>query len=216
MKGYSPVHDHVLGAFIHVEIHLFVHQTEDYGFIPHQRLIVTLCVTNRLLLRTLYRKLMPHLSGAPIFVSFFFNPFYPVISNSHSHPETEAYAIFIDRRSQTGHAADIFSNRNGRRLDLFYEHVSKSQVRNCVLVHALVEIKPVVPESLLQAVIPVQHARDAVEPEPVQMIFLNPELAVAEQEAHGLGFPVIEASGPPCRMMTLRPMVEIQVIPAVE
>ena len=64
--------------------------------------------------------------------------------------------------------------------------------------------------------VPIQHTRDAVEPESVQMIFFHPELAVGQEEIFGFTLSVVEASGAPRRMMSLGPLIEIQVFPAVE
>ncbi len=64
--------------------------------------------------------------------------------------------------------------------------------------------------------IPVNHARHAIETEAVEMIFLHPELAVAQEKTHDLILSVVEATGTPCRMMALRAFVKIEVITAIK
>ena len=64
--------------------------------------------------------------------------------------------------------------------------------------------------------VPVNHAGDTVETETVKMVFLHPELAVGQQETDHFIFPIIKTPRAPCRMVSLRAMVEVQVVPSVE
>ena len=139
-----------------------------------------------------------------------------MVRNAHRHPETEAHAASLERRRQAGHAADILRDEDGAGEDLPRNHTRQGQVLHGRLIDSLVEIIVVAGEGLLQPVVPIEHAGHAVETEAVQLILLHPELAVAQQEIPRLVFAVVETAGIPGRMMALRTVVEIQVLPAIE
>ena len=70
----------------------------------------------------------------------------------------------------------------------------KGEIYDCVVVHTLVEVVFISYKVLFQAVVPVEHACDAVEAESVHVVFFHPVLAVGQEEVLGFVLSVVEAS----------------------
>ena len=139
-----------------------------------------------------------------------------MVSNAHGHTEFEAKPSGLERSRQPSHSAHILGNGNSVRIKLFHEHCGQCQISNGIFIYTCIEIIVISDEVLAQAVVPIQHTRDTVEPESVQMILFHPELAVGQEEIFGFTLSVVEASGAPRRMASLGSLIEIQVFPAVE
>ena len=216
VESHTSVDNGILRILIHGKIHFLVDQAEYYRLVSNQGLVMAFGVTDGLLVRTLVGQLIPNLPWAPLLICPLFYPFDPVVGDPHRHPEIKANPSGGERSRQTGHSADILRDGDSRGLDFPDQHVRKREVSHRILVHSGVEIQFIVPEILSEPMIPVNHAGDPVEAETVQVIFLEPELAVGKEEPHHLILPVIKASGSPGRMMALRPRIEVQVVPSVE
>ena len=216
MKGDSPVDYEIFRIHVHGCVHLFVYQSEDKGLVSYQRLIVTFGITDGFLVRPFVGQFPPYFSHAPLFIGLFFNPLDPVVSDSHGHTEVKSKSTGLERCRESCHTAHIFSYRNRVRINLFHEHGSERKISHGILVHPGIEIIIISDEVLAEPVVPIQHAGHSIEAEAVEVILLHPEFAVRQQEIFGLVLSVIEASGPPCRMVSLRSAVEIQVIATIE
>ena len=216
MKGYSPVYQEVLRPLVHAPVHLLVDQAEDDGLVAHQGLVVTLRVGNGLFVRTLVGEFVPYFPRAPLLVALFLYPLYPVVGDSHGHAEVESHAALSERCGKAGHSADVFGYRDSVWIQLVDEPVGEGQIDDGVVVHAAAEVDFVIAEIRPQAVVAVKHAGHPVETESVQMIFLHPELAVAQEEVQYLVLAVVEAAAPPCGMIPRGSGVEVEVFPAVE
>ena len=92
-----------------------------------------------------------------------------------------------------------------------YQLVGDSEIADGIVVLMAVEIVVVIAERLTQSVTVVQHGCDAVETESVEMEFLEPILAVAQQEVDNLILAIVEAEAVPCRMLMLFSGIEILV-----
>ena len=64
--------------------------------------------------------------------------------------------------------------------------------------------------------IPVQHGRDPVKTEAVQMILFHPIFAVGQQKILHRILSIVEASGSPCRMMSGFSWIEVQILASVK
>lgn len=65
-----------------------------------------------------------------------------------------------------------------------------------------VEIIAILAKALAKSVTVIEHRRDAIEAEPIEMEFGEPILTIREQEMYNLVFAIIEAETIPCRMLT--------------
>ena len=209
VQGYAPVYQQVLRALVHRPVHILVDQAEDDGLVAYERLVVALGIGDRVLVGALVGELPPDAAHAPLLVAEFLDPLDPMVGDAHRHPEVEAHAAGLD-------PADVLGDRDGLRVQLVDQLVGQRQVADGVLVHALVEIIAVVAEILAQAVVPVDHARDPVEAETVQVVFLHPVFAVRKQEVLDFILAVVEAAGIPGRVEALRALVEVEVLAAVQ
>ena len=216
VQGNAPVDRQIPGTCVHGIVHILVDQAEYDGLVTHERLVVAFRIADRLFVSTFVREFIPNLTRAPLFVRLLLYPFDPMVGDAHGHPEIESDTTCIEGGGQSCHPADILRDRNRRRLDLPDQHIGQSEIGHSVFIDSLVEIQGVIPEILSKTVVPIDHAGYPVEAEAVQVVLFQPELAVGEEEPHDFVFTVIEAPGAPCRMMALRPLIEIQVVPAVE
>ena len=162
------------------------------------------------------REFVPDFSGAPLVVGTFLYPLDPMVGDTHRHPEIESYSTVLERGGQSGHSADVLGDGECVGIHFPDEHIGEGQIFDGVLIDPLVEIVVVSDEVLAQAVVPIQHAGHAVEPESVQMVFLHPEFAVGKKEVFRFVLAVVEAPGPPCRMVSLGTGIEVYVLPSVE
>ena len=62
------------------------------------------------------------------------------------------------------------------------QFIGQSQVGERVLVHMIVKIVLVGPKRFTQPMITVEHTGNAVKPESVKMVFIQPESAVGEEK----------------------------------
>ena len=157
VQGNSAVHNQILAALVHGPVHLLVNKAEDYGLVANQGLIVALGIAYGLLVGALVGEFPPDFAHGPLLVSPFLNPLDPVISHAHGHAIVKAYSACGQRRSESGHTADILGYGDGVRIEFMDQHVGECQVADGIFVHPLVEIKLVVAEIGAQAVIPVKH-----------------------------------------------------------
>ena len=177
---------------------------------------MTLGIGDGLFIRSLVGEFPPYSAHTPVLVPEFLYPLDPVVGDSHSHSEVEAHAIGLEWGGEACHSADVFRYCDGIRVKFVDEHIRQSEVTDGIFIHPVVEVEGIISEVLAQAVIPIDHTGYAVETEAVQMIFLHPVFAVGEQEVLYLVLTVIEAAGPPGRVVALVAFVEIEVVPAIE
>ena len=97
-----------------------------------------------------------------------------------------------------------------------HKHIRQCQIGHSILIHTCVKIRGISGKILAEPMIPIQHARDPVKAESVEMIFLHPPFAVGKEEMHSLVLAIVKAARAPCRMTSLRPSVKIQVLAPVE
>ena len=180
MKGNASVHDEISRFHIHRGVHFLVHQSEYQCLVTDKRLVVAFSIADGLLIRPLVRQFPPYFSHAPLLVALLFQPFDPMVRDSHSHAEIESESAGCERSRESGHAAHVFRNRNRIRVNLFRKHGREGKIGHGILVDTVIEIIVITDEVLAEAVVPVQHAGHAVEPEAVQVVFFHPELAVRE------------------------------------
>ena len=151
-----------------------------------------------------------------MFVGQFLDPFDPVVGDAHRHAKIETDAARRQRSGQAGHAGDVLGDGECVRVHFPDEDVREGEIGHRVLIDTAVEIVVVTYKILPETVVPVQHRRDAVETETVDVIFLHPVLHVREEEVLGFVLAVVEAAGAPGGMAALRTGVEVQVVGAVE
>jgi hypothetical protein len=133
-------------------------------------------------------------STVPLLVGDVVDELEPAIGNAHGEAEVEPAAAILHRGAEPRHAADVLGDRDGVRADRVDNLVGQGQVRDGVLVHRGAEVGVVRCECLAEAAVVVHHAGDAVEPEPVHPVLVQPETAVGQEEMNDLALAVVEAS----------------------
>ena len=204
----SAIGNVILVAFFEVPIHIGINQPEDNRLIANESLVVTFGVRDGFFVCAAISHLPENSRRFPIFVALFFDQLDPEIGDVHSQPVIEPEAAVLELTCETGHAADIFGNRDGVGLDFVNHFVCQHQVANGVVVLVTVEIIAVTHERFAETVAVVKHRRDAVEPEAVEMEFLQPVLAIRQQEVKHVIFPIIETEAVPSRVFVTVALIE--------
>ena len=105
-------------AVLEMPVHVGVHEAEDDGLVANQRLIMALCVRDRLLVFAPVRHLEQNMPGFPILVFLLFDILDPEIRNTHRQTIIEAHTAVFYLRCQARHAAHLFRNSDCIRLHL--------------------------------------------------------------------------------------------------
>ena len=216
MERDAAVHVHVVVVNHHVPIHVGVDKTEDYRLVAHKCLVVAFGIVDCLFVGAAVGQLPEDGCRLPVLVFFLFYGLYPEIGDAHRHAVVEADASVAYLVGESGHTAHFLSNGDGVGVDFVDKFVGKRQICDCVCVLSAVVVVVIRRECLTESVVVVEHRRDTVEAESVEMILFKPELAVRQQEVKHLVLAVVEAERVPCRMFAARVAVEILVVAAVE
>ena len=145
----------------------------------------------------------------PVLITLLLDEFNPVVGHVHGHAVVEAVAAVLQRRGQAGHARHLFGDGDGLGIDLVDQVVGQREIAEGFVVLMAVEIVIVAGKSLTQPVAVVYHRGDTVESEAVEAIFLQPILAVGEQEVDDLVLTVVEAETVPLVVEAARPGEEV-------
>ena len=140
VEGHAPVHDKILGVNVHRRVHLLIHQPEYQRLVPHQSLVMALRVTYGLLVRAFVRQFPPDFAHAPLLVTLFLQPFYPVVCYAHSHPEIEAQAARGERGSKSRHSAHVLRDGYRIRIQFLCQHRGQCKIGYGIFVHPCIEI----------------------------------------------------------------------------
>src|SRR5574344_2156914 len=178
MKGDAAIHNNVLRIFAHRVVHLLVYQSEDNSFISDKSLVMTLCITDSLFVCTLIGQLIIDLSHTPVPIRQLFNPFDPVVTNAHTHPEIKPDTSVFQRSCKARHSRHIFSYCEGIGLQLFNKYIRKTEIGYRIFILSSVKIVIVAVKIALQTVIKIEHTRHPVKSEPIQMVLFHPILTV--------------------------------------
>ncbi|OAV68588.1 hypothetical protein Barb4_02032 [Bacteroidales bacterium Barb4] len=216
MQGNTPVHAESMVVLLHVPIHIGIYQAENNRLVAHQSLIMTLGIADGLLIGTAIGRLPPDSGRMPILILLLLDNLYPVIGNIHRHSVIKTVATVLRLNRQTRHTAYLFGNRNSMFVHLMYKLVRQRQVSNGILVLPLVEIIPVTAKRLTQPVTVIKHGSNPVETEAVELILLQPELAIGQQKMKHLILAVIKHQRIPCRMLPPAARMKVLRVRAVE
>ncbi len=152
----------------------------------------------------------------PVLVLLFLEGLDPVVGYAHCHAVVKADTAVLDRQSETGHTAHLLGDRYSVAVVIVDQLVGKREIGDRVGVLGAVVVVAVAAERLPQAVVIVEHRRDAVEAETVKVIFFHPVFAVGQQEMEHLVLAIVEAERVPGRMFAASVAIEIEIIATVE
>ena len=133
----------------------------------------------------------------PVFVFDFFDPFDPVIGNSHAHSKIKSNASFFKRIGQCRHTAYVFGNCNGIGIAIVYQFIGQTQVCDGILVLVAVKVMPVFGKGPAETMIVIHHGSNSVKTEPVQTVFFQPVFYVGKKKMHNGALAVIKTTGRP-------------------
>ena len=194
VQGHAPDDD--LGGLVqraHAFVHLGAHQPEGDRLVPDQRLVVTLGVSHRLLGVPAVAERVDELGHLPVLVADVFQVPDPEVRQAHPEPVVKADAAVVHPPAQSRHPRHVLSDGDGRRDELMRELVRQHQVHDRVGVGGHRKVLVVVARKAdVDPVVVIQHAGDAVEPEPVKVVLVEPVLDVGQQIAQRLVAAVIE------------------------
>ena len=197
VQGDSAVCDIIFVTFFEVPIHIGVNQPEDNRLIADESLVVAFGVRDGFFVCAAIGHFPENRRRFPIFVALFFDQLDPEIGDVHSQAIIETEAAVLELTCEAGHTADIFGDSDGVGLDLVNHFIRQHEVANGVIVLVTVEIIAVTHESFAESVAVIKHRRDAVEPEAVEVEFLEPIFAIRQQEMNHVIFSVIETEAVP-------------------
>ena len=101
-------------------------------------------------------------------------------------------------------------------IDGVDKFVGQGQIGDGIGVLTTIVVVIIATESLSQTMTVIQHRGHAIEAETVELVFLQPELAVGQQEIkHGI-LAIVKAQGIPCGMLALVVAIEVQVARAIK
>ena len=203
-------------AVLEMPVHIGVHEAEDDGLVAHKRLVMALGIGDSLLVLAAVGHLEEDMTGFPVFILDLLDIFDPEIGNTHRQTIVETDAAVLYLRCQARHAAHLFGDRDGIGFDLMNHFVGKGKIHDGITVFVTVEIRAVAVEVFPQTVRAVDHRGHAVKTITVEIVFVEPELAVREQEMEHFVLAVVEAQTVPCRVLTATAVMEILIARAVE
>ena len=200
----------------HIGVYLCVEQPHRNGFVSHESLVVALGVRDAGLFVSSVGQLESNVANFPILVFLLFQQLDPHVGDCHGQSEPEADSSFLDGPAKSGEAWDIFSDEYDLWVDESGEHVGDGEVGECVEVEHVIEVFVIVSsESVVFAVVFVEHWCHSIEPEPVCVVLFQPESNVGEEEAQYFVLWVIEHSAVPERVVSLVAAVEVLVVGSV-
>ena len=216
VESHAALHCEVVVAVHHVPVHLLVDESEYYGLVAYEGLVVALAVGDCLLVGAAVGEFPEDGGRVPVFVFLLLDHLDPVVGDAHGHAVVEADAAVFELYGEAGHAAHLLGDGDSVGVHFMYEEVGERKVYNGVGVLVAVVIVRISAECFSEAMVIIEHGRDAVKPESVKSVFILPELAVAEKEIeHGV-LAVVEEQGVPCRMLAAVALVEVKVVASVE
>ena len=177
----------------HVPVHFLVDETEDYGLVAYECLVMAFDVGDCLFVGAAVGEFPEDGGGMPVLVFFLLEEFDPVVGDAHCHAVVESDAAVFDFDGEAGHAAHFLGDGDGVWVDFVDEFVGEGEVYDGVGVLVAVVVVGVGAEGFSEAVVVVEHGGYAVEAEAVEAVFLEPVFAVGEQEVEHFVFAVVEA-----------------------
>ena len=178
VQGYATLGHTINVFFREVPVHIGIYQTEDDSLVAHQRLVVTLTIRNRLLVRTAVLHFPENATGLPVLVTQFLNGLDPIIWDVHGHAIVETKTTVFELGSQSRHTAHLLSNSDGVGIHLVNQAIGQREIANGIVVLATIEVVGIATECLAQSMTVIEHRGDAVETEAIKLIFLKPITAV--------------------------------------
>ena len=216
VQCHAPVHDAVLVPGFHGVVHFLVAEAEHDGLIAHQGLVVAFAIADDPLVAAAGGQFVVDLVQIPIFVAVFLQQTDPHIRLAHGQTVIEAQAAPGNGQAQAGQGRGILGNGDGVGIHLADQLVGQLQIghRFGVGVHGEIALRA--GEGLSQTVVVVQHGGHTVEAEAVEVVFLHPELQIAQQEMDDLVLVVVKAFGAPGTVVAPGTFVEELVGGAVK
>ena len=203
-------------AVLHVPVHIGIDKAEDDGLIAYERLVVRLGIRDGLLVSAAVGHLIEDMAGFPVFIFHLLNHLNPEIGDTHSQAVVKADAAILDGISESGHARHLLSDGDSRTLHLMDELIGEGEVADGIAVLVEVVIIAIAAEILAEAVTAIDHRGDAIKAEAIEVILIQPELAVGEEEMQYGGLLIIEAERIPSGVLASRARVEILIRSAIE
>ena len=216
VEGDTTVHHISRVSVLEVPIHISVNESEDDSLVSDECLVVALGIRDRLLVLASVGHLVEDMPCLPVFVAHFLDVLYPEVGYAHGEAIVKAHAAILDGTSESGHAGHLLGDSNRLGLHLVNEFVRQGEVHDSVAVLVHIVVGTISVEVLAQAVAEVNHRGNAVEAEAVEVVFVEPILAVGEQEMEHLGLSVVEAEAVPRGVLAASAVVEVLIARAVE
>ena len=177
MQGDSPVHEDVAASDVHCVVHRGAQASEEESLASHQRLVVAFDIRDCPFVLAAAGQFVPEGPHVPVFVRDV-QEFEPVVRHPHCEPVVEPYASVLFRHCQPWHSRDILRDGRDLSFQVVAEFVGHCEICDGVPVDIRAEVVVVACECVSKSVVEVEHACDAVEPESVNVVLLDPEPAV--------------------------------------
>ena len=216
MQGDRPLRAQVGAAAVHRVVDRCAGHFEKHRLAAHEGLVVTFRVADRAFVGALVGESVQQPAHAPGLVGHVAQQVAPGLGHSHREPVVESDAAVAAGRGQSGHPRNVLSDRDRVRAHGVDHAVGESQICERVLVDVAVEVLRKVGEIDAKAVIAVDHGRDAVEAESVEMEFVEPVAAVGKEEMERLVAAVVEEASAPGRVASALAVMAVAPCRAIE
>ena len=113
MEGEAAVDDGTFVRFLHVPIHLLIHEPEGEGLVADEALVVGLGVGDGFFAVASVRKLVPKDIEVPLFVGGVFEQFDPMVGDAHAEAVVETESAVGGGLAAAGHAGEVFRDGEG-------------------------------------------------------------------------------------------------------
>ena len=150
MQRYTAVGHIGRMAMFEMPVHVGVHEPEDDGLVPDERLVMALGIGDGLLVLSAVGHLKEDVSGFPVLVLDLLDILDPEIGDTHRQTIVEADTAVLDRRGESGHAGHLFGDGDSVGFDLMDDLVREGEVHECIAIFVAVEIRGIAVEILSQ------------------------------------------------------------------
>lgn len=157
------------------------------------------------------------LTHVPVNVLLLLQPLDVQVRYCHGESVIESYSAQTQLDAECRHAAHVLGDGDTIRVERVQQFVGQHEVYHSIFIHTRAKVLVVAAaEASADTVVLVEHARNSVETETVELILLHPETQIGEQESHDLVVPVVKEPTIPQFVSSACAFVEVEVIAVVK
>lgn len=204
-------------SLIHAVIDFGVKEMHRKSLITDNSLIVTLSISNNLLLPSSVGQGVNKMAHVPIFVRDFLEGLDPHVGQEHTESIIEADTTISNSSAESWEARDVLSDGDSSWTNFVDKGVGKHEVDNTIEVSLETEVLVIsTGEAIVDTVMMVENGGDSIESETINLVLIKEPSEVGEQESLDLILGVVEEHGVPTRVVSSVTSVREAVIGSIE